>query len=113
MKIRKTMMSAWVIVMSLAATSAVLAQEAGMASAGLDKKSLAEIGLRAIGAGFAIGVAAFGAAIGMGIAVSGTISGMARNPNLYGKLFTSMILGLALIESLAIYALLIAFMIKP
>lgn len=65
----------------------------------------------AIGAGFAIGVAAAGCGLGQGKAVSSALEGIARNPGSAGKIMTPMIIGLALIESLAIYGLLIAFML--
>jgi F-type H+-transporting ATPase subunit c len=42
----------------------------------------------------------------------GALEGIARNPNASGKIFTPMIIGLALIESLVIYALVIAFILQ-
>jgi F-type H+-transporting ATPase subunit c len=63
---------------------------------------------QAMAAGLAIGIAAFGGALGQGKAAAAALDGIARNPNASGKLFVPMILGLALIESLVIYALLIA-----
>jgi len=68
---------------------------------------------QALAAGLAIGIAAFGGALGQGKTAATALEGIARNPNAADKLFTPMILGLALIESLVIYALVIAFMIKP
>ncbi|MCG8337612.1 MAG: ATP synthase F0 subunit C [Proteobacteria bacterium] len=65
----------------------------------------------AIGAGFAIGFAAFGGALGQSKAASAALEGIGRNPGAADKLFTPMIIALALIESLVIYALLIAFML--
>ena len=65
----------------------------------------------AIGAGIGIGLAAAGGAIGQGNAVASAVEGIARNPGSSDKIFTPMIIGLALIESLVIYALLIAFML--
>ena len=62
-------------------------------------------------AGLAISIAAFGGAMGQGKAAAAALEGISRNPGASGKLFTPMILGLALIESLVIYALLIAFQI--
>ena len=61
----------------------------------------------AIGCGFGIGVAALGTGLGMGNAINAALSGIARNPEASGKIQTNMIIGLALIESLCIYALLI------
>ena len=60
----------------------------------------------AIACGFGIGVAALGTGLGMGNAINGALQGTARNPEAGGKIMTTMIIGLALIESLRIYALL-------
>jgi F-type H+-transporting ATPase subunit c len=65
----------------------------------------------AIGAGLGIGVAAFGGALGQGRAAAAALEGIARNPGAAGKLFTPLILGLALIESLVIYAFVITILI--
>lgn len=65
-----------------------------------------------LGAGLAIGIAAFGGALGQGKTAATALDGIARNPSAADKLFTPMILGLALIESLVIYAFVIAFMVK-
>ncbi|MCB9545069.1 MAG: ATP synthase F0 subunit C [bacterium] len=66
----------------------------------------------AIAAGLAIGIAAAGGAIGQGRAAAAALEGIARNPGAQNKIFTPMILGLALIESLVIYALIIAFLLQ-
>ncbi len=66
----------------------------------------------ALGAGLAIGIAALGGGIDQGMAMRGALEGIARNPNATDKIFTSMIIGLALIESLVIYGLVIAFMLQ-
>jgi F-type H+-transporting ATPase subunit c len=63
----------------------------------------------AVACGFGIGVAALGTGIGMGNAINGALQGTARNPEAGGKIMTTMIIGLALIESLCIYALVICF----
>lgn len=65
----------------------------------------------AIACGFGIGLAALGCGIGMGTAIDGALQGTARNPSVGGKLMTTMIIGLALIESLCIYALVICFLL--
>ncbi len=49
-------------------------------------------------------------AIGEGFVVCHAIDGMSRNPEMYGKLRTTMILGCALVETTAIYALLVAIL---
>ena len=68
--------------------------------------------LLAIGAGLAIGLGVLGGTLGQGKAATAALEGIARNPSASDKLFTPMILGLALIESLVIYALVIAFMLQ-
>jgi len=60
-------------------------------------------------AGLTIAIGAFGGAMAQGKAVTATMEGIARNPGASGKMFVPMILGLALIESLVIYCLVIAF----
>ena len=62
-----------------------------------------------LAAAIAISVAAFGGAIAQGRAAAAALEGIARNPSARGDIFTPLILSLALIESLVIYALLIAF----
>lgn len=65
----------------------------------------------AIAAALAIGITGFGGALGQGKAAAAALEGIARNPQASGKLFTPLILGLALIESLVIYGFIIAFML--
>ena len=69
-------------------------------------------GYVALGAGLAIGFAAMGCGVGQGLAAFGALQGIARNPSAAGKIQTPMIIGLALIESLCIYALVIAFFLQ-
>lgn len=65
----------------------------------------------AIAAGFGIAIAAFGCGIGQGMAVRGAVEGIARNPEASGKVTVTMLIGLAMIESLSIYALVIALIL--
>jgi F-type H+-transporting ATPase subunit c len=69
-------------------------------------------GMVALGAGVAIGFAALGCGVGQGLAALGALQGIARNPSASGKIQTPMIICLALIESLCIYALVIAFFLQ-
>ncbi len=62
-------------------------------------------------AGFAIAIAAIGCAYGMGISLRSAVEGIARNPESSGKVTVTMLIGLALIESLCIYALVISLII--
>ena len=68
-------------------------------------------GMIALAAGLGIGIAALGGGIGQGRATAAALEGIARNPGAAGQVRGSMILGLALIESLVIYALIIAFIL--
>jgi len=68
-------------------------------------------GMIAVGAGLAIGLAAGGAGIGQGRTGASSVEGIARNPQTAGRIQTVMIIALALMESLAIYGLVIAFML--
>jgi F-type H+-transporting ATPase subunit c len=65
----------------------------------------------ALAAGLAIGIAALGGGIGQGRAAAAALDGIARNPGAAGQIRGPMILGLALIESLVIYALIIALLL--
>jgi F0F1-type ATP synthase membrane subunit c/vacuolar-type H+-ATPase subunit K len=62
----------------------------------------------AIGAGAAVGAAGLGVGIGEGMLVSGAMESIRRNPAIKGKIMTFMVLFLALVESAAIYGLVIA-----
>lgn len=64
-----------------------------------------------IGAAFVLGIAAAAGAIGQSRAIVAACDGIARNPGAAGAIRLAMIIGLALIESLVIYALLIAFFV--
>ncbi len=81
------------------------AQEAGAHGGG-------NSGLIAIGAGIAIAGAAFGAGLGQGRAVAAAMESIGRNPNAADRIQTPMIIGIAFIEALAIYALVIAFLLQ-
>ncbi len=86
----------------------VLAQEAGAPGAA----PVRAWGAGALGAAFLLGVAAAAGAVAQGKATSAAAEGMSRNPGAAGPIRTMTIIGLALIESLVLYALLIAFLIK-
>ena len=68
-------------------------------------------GLAAIGAALAISLSALGVGIGQRKAAASTMEAIARQPEQAGNLRTNMILAMGLMEALAIYGLLIAFML--
>ncbi len=65
----------------------------------------------ALAGGLGIAIAAFGGALGQGRTAATALDGIARNPGAADRMFTPMIIGLALIESLVIYALIIAILL--
>ncbi len=69
-------------------------------------------GLIAVGAGLGIGIAAIGAGLGQGKAVAAAMESIGRNPNAADRIQTPLIIGLAFMEALAIYALVIAFFLQ-
>ncbi|MCC7442235.1 MAG: ATP synthase F0 subunit C [Bdellovibrionales bacterium] len=81
---------------------------AGTAMAAEGEAAASSGGLTAIAAALAIGLSAFGGALGQGKAAATALDGIARNPSAQPKILVPMIIGLALIESLVIYGLLIA-----
>jgi F-type H+-transporting ATPase subunit c len=69
-------------------------------------------GLIALGAGLGIGIAAFGAATGQGRATAAAMESIGRNPHSSDRIFTPLIVGLALMEALALYAFVIAIFLQ-
>lgn len=90
-------------VLMLLSTSSFAAEEA---------KTTIGMGLVGLGAGLAIGLAAFGGGLGQGRAAGSALEGIARNPGAADKMFVPLILGLALIESLVLYAFVISFFLQ-
>jgi len=64
-----------------------------------------------IAAGIGMGLGSFGTGIGQGLAIQKAVEGVARNPGASGKILTTMMIGLAMIESLAIYVFVVAMII--
>jgi F-type H+-transporting ATPase subunit c len=92
---------------TLFALVATLVSSAAFAADGAGGGGSRELGL-AIGAGLAVGLAALGGGLGQGRAASSALDGIARNPQASGKIFTPMIIALALTESLVLLSWLIA-----
>jgi F-type H+-transporting ATPase subunit c len=90
------------------AVAAVAFAAEGGAAAGMSDSVKTFI---ALAAGFGIAIASFGGALGQGRAIASGLEGIARNPSAQPKIFIPMIVGLALIESLVIYSLVIAFIL--
>lgn len=71
-----------------------------------------EKGLAFLGAGLAIGIGVLGPGIGIGMLVAKSVEGMARQPEVSGVIRTTMFIGIAFAEALALYALVIAFILS-
>jgi F-type H+-transporting ATPase subunit c len=84
---------------------------AAPAAEGAEAAPPANMGV-AIAMALAIGLAALGGGLGQGRAAAAALEGICRNPNSSSAVFTPMLLGLAFIESLVIFALVIAFMLQ-
>lgn len=65
-----------------------------------------------LGAGLAIGLGAIGPGVGIGLLVAGALQALGRNPEAGGDIRTNMILGIVFAESVAIYALVVALILK-
>ena len=65
----------------------------------------------AAAAGFAIGIAALGGTMSQGRAVAAAVEGISRNPGATPRIQTAMILGVAMIESLVLFALVVAILL--
>ena len=68
-------------------------------------------GLAWIGAGIGIGIAALGTAIGIGLVGAKSVEAAARQPEVAGTIQRMMILAVAFIEALCLYALLVAILL--
>ena len=69
-------------------------------------------GLTAIGRGIVYGGAAIGPGIGIGIVVGNAITAMARQPEMAGQVRTTMFLGIAFTEALALFGFVLFFLAK-
>ena len=74
-----------------------------------DTTGMVYIGIGLMAIGMAV-LAGLGTGIGEGLVCAKTVESMGRNPDMYGKLRTAMILGCALTETTAIYSLLVALL---
>ena len=95
----------------LAVLMVLVGSDLAMASEGAGAASGVNIAMVCLAAALSVGVAALGCGIGMGTGIGGACSGIARNPEASGKITVTMIIGLALIESLTIYGLVISLIL--
>ncbi|MEP6923280.1 MAG: ATP synthase F0 subunit C [Pyrinomonadaceae bacterium] len=91
----------------LVMNAAVFAQAGATAAQPANADTIASY--KAIAAGIGFGIAVLGGALGQGKIGAGAVEGAARNPSAAGRIQTIMILALALVESLVLFALLVVF----
>src|SRR5918997_221679 len=99
---RKLRMLFYAMVGILMTTMTAFAQDAADNDASVNK-------YKALAAGFGFAIAAGLGALGQSRIAASAVEGAARNPGAAGRIQTMMILGLALIESLVLFALVIVF----
>lgn len=109
----KNMKSLVVLAALVLVAGPVFAQEAAAqpvtAMGSLVEVAKANVSWIALAAGLGLALAAFGGTMAQGRTASAALEGIARNPAASGKLLVPLVLSLALIESLIIFTLLIAF----
>ncbi len=94
--------------MSVTVYAAEMPSEAVVATA---EQTGVTVGMKALAAAIAVGVAAAAGAVAMGVAIAKCVDGIARQPEASGKINGAMMLGLVFIETLIIYALIVAILI--
>ncbi len=107
----KTLLSMITTFVVMGIASLAYAQDAAALQAAKEQAVAENSGLIALAAGLGLGLAALGGALGQARAAATALDGIARNPGAADKIRGPMILGLALIESLVIYALIIGFLL--
>jgi len=70
------------------------------------------LGLLSLAVGLGLPIAVLGGALGQGKAASAALEGMARQPEMFGRMQTAMILALAFIESLVIFTFVFLFLLN-
>lgn len=73
---------------------------------------MTDLGVRLLAAAFAIGIGAIGPGIGIGMLVGKAMEALGRNPEAEPAVRLNMILGIAFAEAIAIYALVVALIIR-
>lgn len=97
---------------TLASAVAILSPATALAQAGAPANTYDMQGMASLAAGLAIGLAVIGGALGQARAAAAALEGISRNPGAASRIQTPMILGLALIESLVLFAFALAFLLQ-
>ena len=109
--LKKILVLAGVLVLTIALAAPALAAEAPDAGQAAAQTEDSDIGLKAVAAGIAVGLAAAGGAIAMGVSTAKSTESISRQPEAEGKIRTTLMLGLVFIETAIIYALLVVILI--
>lgn len=96
-------------IVAMAAENEEEADTTAVEAASEDEES--STGSKAIAAAIVVGAAAAVGAISMGLAISKSADGIARQPEAEGKIRSTLMLGLVFIETVVIYALIVAILI--
>jgi F-type H+-transporting ATPase subunit c len=86
-------------------------EEVEAAAAG-ETAALIQGSLSVLGAGLAFGLGAIGPGIGVGFVAGKAIEGMARQPEMAGRIQTTMFIGMALAEAIALLGFVLAFVLQ-
>lgn len=121
MKLKKIAALLFTVIMALtftvcfgitaSADEATPISEASEAVQEVEAEESSDVGTKAMAAAIVVGIAAAAGAIAMGIAIGKSAEGIARQPEASGKINSAMMLGLVFIETLIIYALIVAILI--
>ena len=89
----------------------VFAADAATVAGGLDSGKALLYALTILGAALCMGLGTFGPGLGIGNATAGAVDAVGRNPEAQGKVMVTMLVGLAMAESIAIYALVVSMIL--
>ena len=103
---KKLFLSVAAIALTSLSSGAAMAAEAAASGDSMSRAAIA------IAAGLAIAIAAFGSAFGLGRVGAAAMESIGRNPNAADRLFLPLVLGLALIEAVALYGFVIAILLQ-
>jgi F-type H+-transporting ATPase subunit c len=105
-----TVLAVLLVIVSAPFVSAAQDAAAGPAAT-VDYTKAIVVGCSLLAAGLAIAFGTIGTGNGMGQGLNGATNAVGRNPEAQGKILLTMMVGLAMIESLAIYALVVALIL--
>ena len=99
------------VIVMLAIMAVMMMASVAFAEGGSSDAAMNYFGMAVLGCGLAVGLAGLGTGIGMGNGLGRACEGVARNPGVSNKILVTLIVGMAIIESLAIYALVVALIV--